>query len=326
MHKSSVGLEGVRIINISNPRRPRQVGFVQTDCGSHTHTLAPSGRKLFIYVESYPLGVPSGTCSAISHRKISVIEVDKDDPTKSDVVSTADVSPSIGCHDVTVFPKKDLAAAACISENQIWDIKDRKNPKVVAHVPLPSGMQIAHSSAFTWDGKKVIFSDEYAGAAGGGGCTGDEDSPVGAMFFYDISEGPSSPVLEGHHSLPRVPPFEEDESRTFRCTTHNYNILPYKDDKKYVAVSSYYMGGLSAVDFSKPEDAKEIGFYMPLKGGLLPDMWSAYWYNGRIYTNEHESAKGVSVFKMKQTGRKRVHFFKGRLNPQTQIPKFKSSK
>ncbi|MDQ4095539.1 MAG: hypothetical protein M3174_04950 [Actinomycetota bacterium] len=327
VNETSAGLEGVRIVDISNPSQPRQVGFVQTDCGSHTHTLVPDGRQLFIYVESYPLGANQlPPCSVATHRKISVIKVNKKNPQKSDVVSTPSVDPAIGCHDVTVFPKRDLAAAACISESQIWDIEDPKNPEILAHVEHPPGMTISHSSGFTWDGKKVIFSEEYAGAAGGGGCTGDEDSNVGAMFFYDISgpNGPESPTLEGWHSLPRVPPFHEDEvSRTVRCTTHNYNILPTKKSTRYVAVSSYYMGGLSIVNFTNPENPREVGHYLPKKGGVLPDMWSAYWYNGRIYTNEHESRKGVSVFKAKNFGKHSIRYFKGRLNPQTQIPSFK---
>ena len=324
VNETSAGLEGVRIVDISDPRQPRQVGFVQTDCGSHTHTLVPDGRKLFIYIESYPLGAPTATCSALTHRKISVIKVNKNNPQKSDTVSTPSVNPAIGCHDVTVFPKKDLAAAACITESQIWDIENPRNPQILAHVPHPAGMQVSHSSAFTWDGKKVIFSDEYGGAAGGGGCAGDEDSNVGAMFFYDISDDPANPQLEGHHSLPRIPPFHEDEAtRTQRCTTHNYNVLPTKKKTRYVAVSSYYMGGMSIVRFTKPENATEAGHYMPKEGSVLPDMWSAYWYNGRIYTNEHESAKGVSVFKAKNFGRHSVHYFKGRMNPQTQIPRFK---
>ena len=327
-HETSVGLEGVRIINIKNPKRPRQVGFVQTDCGSHTHVLVPSGRKLFIYVNSYPLGAPTPTCNTVTHGKISVIQVNKANPAKSDVVSTPSVNlapggPPIGCHDLTVFPKKDLAAVACITENQIWDISKRKNPKILAHIPMPEGMQIAHSASFTWDGKYVIFSDEYGGAAGGGGCTGNKDDPVGAMYFYKI-RNPEDPQLQGHYSLPRLPPFTEDEAtRTQRCTTHLYNILPMKNRKKYIAASSYYMGGLSVVDFSDPSAPKEKGHFMPLEGGVLADMWSAYWYNGRIYTNEKESRRGVSVFRMKGTGKRRVRYFKGRYNPQVQIPRFR---
>jgi hypothetical protein len=320
---NSVDKEGVRILNIKDPTKPRQVGFVETDCGSHTHTLVPRNGKLFLYVLSYPLGAPTATCSPVTHRKISVIEVDKDRPSKSEVVTTPSVDPSIGCHDVTYFPKKKLAGAACISESQVWSVDDPKNPEIIAHVPNPPGMQIAHSASFTWDGKYVIFSDEYAGAAGGGGCAGDEESNVGAMFFYDISD-PATPELQSWHSLPRVPPFDsEDEAQWFRCTTHNYNILPYKDKDKYRAVSAYYMGGMAEVKFDDPADPTEIAHYLPLKGGISPDMWSAYWYNGRVYTNDHSSKLGLHVFKIAGVGRGKVRFFKGRFNPQTQIPNFK---
>jgi hypothetical protein len=319
----SLGKEGVRIINIKNRAEPRQVGFIETDCGSHTHTLVPRDGKLFIYVLSYPLGAPTGTCSAITHRKISVIKVARANPSKSKVVSTPSVNPAIGCHDVTYFPKRRLAGAACITESQVWKVRDPKNPEIIAHVPHPSGMQISHSSGFTWDGKYLIFSDEYAGAAGGGGCTGDEDSNIGAMFFYDISD-PASPELQAWHSLPRVPPFDsEDEAQWFRCTTHNYNILPMKDKSKYRAVSAYYMGGMAEVKFDDPTDPTEIAHYLPLKGGVSPDMWSAYWYNGRVYTNDHSSKLGLHVFKIRGTGQRKVRFFKGRFNPQTQIPRFK---
>jgi hypothetical protein len=320
---NSMEKEGVRILNIKDPTHPRQVGFIETDCGSHTHTLVPRNGKLFLYVLSYPLGAPTATCSPASHRKISVIEVNKNKPAKSKVVTTPSTNPSIGCHDVTYFPKRKLAAAACISESQVWSVDDPKNPEIIAHVPNGPGMQVAHSSAFTWDGKYVIFSDEYAGAAGGGGCAGDEESNVGAMFFYDISD-PAAPELQAWHSLPRVPPFDsQDEASWFRCTTHNYNILPYRDRDKYRAVSSYYMGGMSEIKFDDPADPTEIGHYLPLRGGISPDMWSAYWYNGRVYTNDHSSKLGLHVFKIGGTGRGNVRFFKGRLNPQTQIPRFK---
>ncbi len=38
---SSLGKEGLRIVDISNPRKPTQVGFIETECGSHTQTLVP---------------------------------------------------------------------------------------------------------------------------------------------------------------------------------------------------------------------------------------------------------------------------------------------
>ena len=224
-----------------------------------------------------------------------------------------------------MFPKYDIAGAACISEMQIWDISNPAEPTIITHIPMPPGMQIAHSSAFTWDGEVVIFSDEYGGAAGGGGCTGEEDGNVGAMFFYDISN-PESPVLKGHYGIPRIPPVDDaDEADRFRCTTHNYNVLPMRRESLYVVASSYYTAGLSVVDFQirNPQNAREIGYYLPLDRGTLPDMWSAYWYNGRIYTNEHASSLGVSAFVKDGLRRSNVKFFRTRLNPQTQIARFR---
>lgn len=59
------------------------------------------------------------------------------------------------------------------------------------------------------------------------------------------------------------------------------------------------------------------------KEGVLPDTWSSYWYNGRIYTNDHLSGHGVGVYKMKGLGLTQVNYYAGGSNPQTQIARFK---
>lgn len=85
----------------------------------------------------------------------------------------------------------------------------------------------------------------------------------------------------------------------------------------YMAVSAFYAGGFSVINFSDPADPKERGFYLPRKKGKIPDMWSAYWYNGRVYTNEHSSNLGLRVFRVKGLRKSNVKYFEGRLNPQT---------
>ncbi|MEA2462205.1 MAG: hypothetical protein QOH90_2382 [Actinomycetota bacterium] len=320
---NSMGKEGIRIIDISDLDQPKQVKFVETDCGSHTHVLLPAGDKVYMYVNSYPLSptAQGPNCNEASHRKFSVIEFPKNDPTKAKVIGTpAVVPPSIGCHDTTVFPAKDLAVAACLQNTNVLDISNPAEPKVLSTI-TNENIQFHHSSSFTWDGKYVIISDEYGGAEGGGGCAADKDSSVGAMWFYDITD-PANPVLKGHYSLPRIPSADTpDEAGRLRCTTHLYNILPTKDPKRYVAVSAYYSGGISAVDFSDPAAPKELGYYVDLPKGTNPDTWSAYWYNNRIYSNDFDSFAGVRVFKMKGGfGKKAVLNFKDRLNPQVQLP------
>jgi len=326
---NSQGKEGIRIVDISNIRRPRQVAFVETECGSHTHTLIPKGKTTFMYVDSYPIA-QSVSCNEVTHDEgeFSVLRFPTNDPASAKIVSTPDVLPvtakdAIGCHDTGVLLRKnkpDLAAAACLGAFAILNIDRPAEPKVLAVRQNPF-MELDHTGGFTWDGKVAIISDEHAGAAGGGGCSNDDQSQVGAMWYYDISR-PRHPELKGHFSLPRVPPANTpEEVERFRCTTHNWNVLPTKDRSRHIAVSAYYSGGLAAVDFTDPANPVEYAHYVPQVDGRNPDMWSAYWYNGRVHTNELATKHGLSLFKIDGLGKASVRFFDGLLNPQTQVVK-----
>jgi hypothetical protein len=322
---SSVGKEGLRIVDISDPARPHQVGFLETECGSHTQTVVPGGRTSYIYVQSYPL-TPEDSCTELDHPEgeISVVSFPTDDASRAEVERVTDILPAtvtpdtVGCHDVGVLPGKDLAAAACLGAFAILDISDPADPQPLSVVQNPA-IELDHSAQLTWDGKTAVIGDEHAGAAGGGGCSPDQQSPVGAMWFYDITN-PEAPQLEGSYSLPRVPTVDTpEEAERFRCTTHNYSILPMRDRDSYVAVSPYYSGGLSIVDFSEPAAPEERGYHLPQVKGENPDMWSGYWYRGRIYANEHASKLGVSVFEADGFGRGQVRSLGPEHNPQTQI-------
>lgn len=314
--RESAGKEGVRILDISNPRRPKQIQFVETDCGSHTHVINPSEDAVYIYVQSYPLGVPSATCSPVSHRKVSIVEVPLDAPVKAKVVGTLDVSPEIGCHDVTIFPKKKLAAAACIGETQIWDVSDPAAPTIVSRIVNPS-IEIHHGTGITWDEKYLAIADEFAGSVTGE-CAGNQMSPIGALWFYDISD-PTLPVLAGYYNVPRRgDPEGTDDASYMACTSHNFNILPMKDESKYIASVGYRASGLSVVDFSDPANPVELAYYQQRTENQIPDVWSAYWYNGRIYANDNGASRGVSVYELDGTSAKEVRFFRERMNPQVQ--------
>ena len=313
--------EGLRIFDVSDPTRPKWIKSIQTDCGSHTHTLLPGQTKSYIYIESYPLSGQSATnCNATTHRKSQIIEFPSADPTKAKLLETTiDANPSIGCHDITTFPDRNLMVGACINHSRVWNIKDPVNPELLATIENPD-MQIHHSTAMTWDGKILVLGDEYGGAAAPGGCTGDEDSTIGAAWFYDVSD-PANPTLMGHHALPRVPnpPDEQAEADRFRCTNHNFNVIPMRNGKYLLAVS-YYMGGIAVVDFSDPTDPTEVGHYMLDPNGLGQDTWAAYWYNGRIYTNDYLSRHGVGVYTFRGTARKvKTRWFTGEMNPQVQF-------
>jgi hypothetical protein len=164
-HDDPNGWEGVRIVDVSNPSSPRQIGAVYTDCGAHTITLYPKNRaQLLLYVSSYPLR-PGPTCgpktgppagNSPTHEKISVIRIPVNNPKAAKVIAQPRISypgdpdnqftPSehglsspdlvdgmTACHDIGVFVELRLAGAACAEQAQLWRIKpngipDTENP------------------------------------------------------------------------------------------------------------------------------------------------------------------------------------------------------
>ncbi|HET7728134.1 MAG TPA: hypothetical protein VFK54_12505 [Candidatus Limnocylindrales bacterium] len=306
--------EGIRVVSIADPANPRQLAFVDTECGSHTHTLVPdeANDRILLYVLSYPL-TPVGTdCNVETHRQISVVEVPLRNPAAARVIGTPDVSPAIGCHDVTVFTGRKLAAAACITESQMWDISNPAQPRVIAHIANP-GINIHHSTTFTWDGDTIVIGDELGGAAVAPGCLdGHEHLPLGALWFYDVSD-PTAPGLLGTYSIPQV------EASTL-CTAHNFNTVPTRTGAD-VLVSAWYDGGTTVIDFSNPAAARQLGFYTA-KAPRPATTWSSYWYRGFIYANNYENgvqSRGIDVMAIGDPllkGAIKVN----RLNPQTMEP------
>ncbi len=122
--------EGMKVFDISDKRNPRYVAAVETACGSHTHTLVPERDNVYVYVSSYSPNAAYPDCQP-PHDGISVIKVPRKAPHKAAVVgfpvlfpgegpdgggnpgapTNPGVSKTTGCHDITVLPSKDLAAA-----------------------------------------------------------------------------------------------------------------------------------------------------------------------------------------------------------------------
>jgi hypothetical protein len=308
--------EGIRIVDITNRANPKQIAFVNTDCGSHTHTLVPDEKngRVLIYVLSYPLGVQALNCSAASHRKISVVEVPLKAPTRARVVSTPDVSPAIGCHDVTVDLDRGLAGAACISESQMWDISDPVNPRIVSHIVNPL-INIHHSTTFSWSGNTLVIGDELGGAAATPGCVGgDQHVPIGALWFYDVAD-PAAPAVRASFRIP------QDEI-SMLCTAHNFNVIPTRTGRDML-VSAWYNGGTTVLDFTDPANVTQVGYYLP-KEPKRAAAWSSYWYRGFIYANNFDEdvnsltaqSRGLDVFAIGHPDLKNA-FKVNRLNAQT---------
>ena len=317
------GFEGIRIFDVSDPANTDADDFitaVPTDCGSHTHTLVPDleNDRVLLYISSYPtsfLGpTPFGTdCQQLNpdgsqgHSKISIVEVPLDDPESAAVIAqpTFELSDfrgtpgARGCHDIQVFMELQVAAAACLSEGQLWDISDLENPVTTDRV-FNETVDIWHSASFTWDGSIVVFGDEFAGG-GGPGCM-DPNDLIGRVWFYDRSN-PVDPL--GSYKIPRP---QGDQI----CTMHNFNVIPGVRGNILVAASN--MGGTTVVDFTDPSAASEIAYY-DSQQPTTSSPWSSYWYNNFIYANDR--ARGVDVFLLSDRARAGAKKF-AYMNPQTQ--------
>ncbi|HEX6261235.1 MAG TPA: calcium-binding protein [Actinomycetota bacterium] len=183
------------------------------------------------------------------------------------------------CHDINTFLEINRAAGACWAEGIIWDITNPWQPTYLRRVRQPDVDTLFHSATFSYDGKIIVFEDE----AGGGGenrCKLEDGEPdrQGAMYFYKMNG-----VFQGRFKIPR--------QATGICTAHNYNTVPTTDGRR-IAVSAWYTGGTSVIDYTDPTNPKEIGFYRANSpvNGVGPDVgantWSSYWYNGFIWAND----------------------------------------
>ncbi|TCJ37501.1 DUF305 domain-containing protein [Parafrankia sp. BMG5.11] len=340
---------GIRIFDISDVTRPRQVGQVQTCRGSHTHSIVSADDKRIVLYNSGTSYVrdekelagcfdTSGDETALF--SIDVIEIPVADPAAARIVDRPRVFATGGqiaglwrggdhgdgtqetertdmCHDITVFPSKKIAAGACSGNGIIFDISDPLKPKRIDDV-TDKGFAYWHSATFNNDGTKVLFTDEW----GGGGrprCQAGDPVNWGANAFYDIVD--RKLVQRGTFKLPA--PQSDKEN----CVAHNGSIIPVPG--RDIFVQAWYQGGISVIDFTDSANPVEIAYFD--RGPVDKDQlvtgghWSAYWYNGHIYATE--IVRGIDVLALEPSAfltaeeiaaAKAAQYPGGVFNPQTQ--------
>ncbi|MCX4668987.1 hypothetical protein OG453_20315 [Streptomyces sp. NBC_01381] len=304
--------EGMKVFDISDKANPKYVSAVETACGSHTHTLVPEKKNVYVYVSSYSPSATFPDCQP-PHDGISIIKVPRAAPQKAAVVdfpvlfpgegpdgggnpggpTNPGVSKTTGCHDITVLPSKDLAAGACMGDGILFSIKDPEHPKVIDQVQDNVNFAFWHSATFNQKANKVVFTDELGG---GGAATCDEATGPnrGADGIYDITgKGDKRKlVFKSYFKIPR------HQAATENCVAHNGSVIPVKG--KDLMVQAWYQGGVSVWDFTDSSKPKEIGYFErgPLSADTLVTggSWSAYYYNGYVYSND--MAKGFDVLKI----------------------------
>ncbi|MFZ4629618.1 MAG: LVIVD repeat-containing protein, partial [Blastocatellia bacterium] len=316
---------GVRIFDISNIQRPRQVAAVQTCRGSHTHTLVvdpKDSQNVYIYVsgtsfvrQSEELAGCSGEAPErdpnTSLFRIEVIQVPVASPEKARVVASPRVfmDPRTGvinalnsggshdkatpvdtdqCHDITVYSKLGLAAGACSGNGILLDISKPAEPKRIDAVNDPN-YAYWHSATFSNDGSKVVFTDEWGGGLGAR-CRPNDPNKWGANAIFLLKENRLSFI--SYYKLPAAQGDNEN------CVAHNGSLIPVPG--RDIKVQAWYQGGISIMDFTIPEKPVEIAYFdrgpVNEKMLVLGGPWSTYWYNGYIYSSE--IARGLDILEL----------------------------
>ena len=317
---------GIRIFDISDLKRPVQVGAVQTCRGSHTHSVVSGpgdDGKIIVYnsgtssvreedeMEGCIDESPGDYRTALF--RIDVIEIPVDDPSKSRIVhspavfadpeegvmaglwrggdhgdETQETSQTDQCHDITVFPASKIAAGACSGNGIIFDISDPLNPKRMDAV-TDKGFAYWHSATFNNDGTKVLFTDEWGGGSRPR-CRAYDPLDWGADAIYDIVDGKLE--FRGYFKMP-APQVEQEN-----CVAHNGSIIPVPG--RDIFVQAWYQGGISVIDFTDSANPVEIAYFdrgpVDAENLILGGFWSTYWYGGKIYGTE--IVRGLDVLSL----------------------------
>jgi hypothetical protein len=196
------------------------------------------------------------------------------------------------CHDITVYPAIGLAGGACGGYGLLLDIRDVVNPKRMGAV-ADSNFSFWHSATFNNDGTKVLFSDEW----GGGGqprCRATDKPEWGADAIFTLENGRMT--FRSYYKLPAAQTSFEN------CVAHNGSLIPVPG--RDIMVQGWYQGGISVIDWTDAAHPREIAFFdrgpMDSTRMVMAGSWSAYWYNGYIYSSE--IARGLDVFALTPSG------------------------
>jgi hypothetical protein len=319
---------GIRIFDITDIRKPRQIAAVQTCRGSHTHTLvtAPGDTaNLYVYgsgTSSVRSGEELTGCSGLNPKEdpntslysIDVIQVPLAAPETARIVNrprifsddatgnmaalwpggdhgpgTQTSSSTNRCHDITVFPELGLAAGACAGNGILLDISDPVHP-VRLDAVADKNFAFWHSATFNNDGTKVIFTDEWGGGTRPR-CRATDLPSWGADAIFDVVDRKLR--FASYYKMPAAQTEQEN------CVAHNGALIPVPG--RDIMAQAWYQGGVSVFDFTDSAHPVEIAFFdrgpLDAKQLITGGYWSTYWYNGSIYASE--IARGLDVFRLK---------------------------
>ena len=231
-------------------------------------------------------GAPTAADSAYLRANLQAIVDRNMTPTEPALVpGVSPIATTRQCHDITVYPSLGVAGGACQGHGFLLDIKDPLNPVRIDAVS-DSNFAFWHSATFNNDGTKILFSDEWGGGSAPR-CRASDKKEWGADAIFTIED--RKMVFKGYYKLPAAQTSNEN------CVAHNGSLIPIPG--RDVMIQGWYQGGISVFDWTDPSHPIEIASFDrgPVDSTRLVSggSWSAYWYNGAIFSSE--IARGLDV-------------------------------
>jgi hypothetical protein len=196
------------------------------------------------------------------------------------------------CHDITAYPAAGLAGGACRGYGILMDIRNPAQPRRLSAV-ADTNFATWHSVTFNNAGNKVLWTDEWGGGTAPR-CRATDNMVWGGDAVYDIVN--NVPQFRGYYKMPAA------QTETENCVAHNGSLIPVPG--RDIKVQGFYQGGVTIFDWTDSRNPVEIAFFD--RGPLVADTlrtagsWSAYWYNGYIYSSEID--RGLDVFELTPSG------------------------
>lgn len=294
---------GTVLVDITNPAKPKTVGFAPVARGSHNMTVHPSGRYMY-----------NSNSDLITSTAPTIVIYDIANPAKPKLVqeyAIPFVPTSLGSesHDITFSADGKRAYSAALSQTLILDTTNPAAPEQVSQIIDPT-VQVSHGAdpitLTRKDGSKrtlLLVSDEQLGAAAGTNC------PGGGVHFYDITgELEKAPKKIGIWFI------GETKLSTATCTAHVFRM----HDKQGIFTIAWYDQGVRVVDIQGVADynglvpfvqlgtgsgIKEIGSYVFADSNTWSFKTNKIAKDGSFYGYGNDLGRGFDVYRFEGLGR-----------------------